>query len=140
MSDLADLAYVAYVLAVGFAAGLEPVALDAVPDCEDLFPGQPLAVITADDVGYLTPVDYVALLRGDFEVCFFGECYYGDVGQGLEVFQYPLQGAHVPGILEYGVVELVLVAVDVLRPVFGVFVAVDPSGVVLGLEDEQSED
>ena len=140
MSDLADLAYVAYVLAVGFAAGLEPVALDAVPDCENLFPGQPLAVIAADDVGYLSPVDYVALLCRDFQVCFFGECNDGDVGQGLEVFQHSAQCAYMPGILECGVVELVLVAVDVLGPVFGALAAVDPSGVVLGLEDEQSED
>lgn len=137
MSDLAD---VADVLAVGCAAWLEPVALDAVPDCEDLFPGQPLAVITADDVGYLSPVDYVALLRVDFEVCFFGECYYGDVGQGLKVFQYSAQCAYMPGILECGVVEFVLVAVDVLGPVFSALAAVDPSGVVLGLEDEDSED
>ena len=42
------------------------------------------------------------------------------------------------GILQDGVVELVLVAVDVLRPVFGVLTTINPAVAVLGLDDEDA--
>ena len=42
------------------------------------------------------------------------------------------------GILQDRIIESVFVAVDVLRPVFGVLTAVNPAVVVLGLDDEDA--
>ena len=58
--------------------------------------------------------------------------------QRLIILQDTSQRSDVAGILQDGVVELVLVAVDVLRPVFGVLTTINPAVAVLGLDDEDA--
>lgn len=93
-----------------------------------------------DDLAYLAPVDNAGFFDLDFYIG-IGLAGEGDDGQyrhRLVILQDTPQRTDVAGILQDRVVELIFVAVDVLRPVFGVLTAVNPAVVVLGLDDENA--
>lgn len=44
-----------------------------------------------------------------------------------------------PGVLQNRVVEIVLVPIDIFRPVLTVFTSVNPTTIILGLNDKDAE-
>ena len=124
----------------GFSAGFEAGGKYRVADGGYLVPGEQFFVVAPDDFGYLAPVDYCGVLRFDFEVGFFGECDYGEVGQGFVFVEHSFQCPDMPVVLEYRVVQFVLGAVDVLCPVFSAFVAIYSTAVILRFDHEDAVD
>ena len=135
---LAGAADVLQVLFVGFPARLNLGGLNGIADGVDLGPGEAFFLELAYDLPDLAPVNHTGLLHLDLDIGLAGECHDGHNGQRLEILQYPPQRPDMASVLQNGIVELVFVAVDVLRPVFGMLAAVNPTVVVLGLDDKDA--
>lgn len=125
-------------LLVGFLARLQLRRLDGIAYLIDLGPGEAFFLELIDNLAYLAPIDHAGLFYLDLYIGLAREGDNGQYRQQLIILQDTSQRSDVPGILQDGVVELVFVAVDVLRPVFGVFTAINPAVVVLGLDNEDA--
>lgn len=123
-------------LLIGLFAWLQLRRLDGIAYLIDMGPGEAFFLELIDNPAYLAPVDHAGLFDLDFYIGLARECDDGQYWQRLVVLQDTSQRSDVASILQDGVVELVLVAVDVLRPVFGVLTTINPAVVVLGLDDE----
>lgn len=123
-------------LLIGLFAWLQLRRLDGIAYLIDMGPGEAFFLELIDNPAYLAPVDHAGLFDLDFYIGLARECDDGQYWQRLVVLQDTSQRSDVASILQDRVVELVLVAVDVLRPVFGVLTTINPAVVVLGLDDE----
>ena len=112
--------------------------MDGIAYLIDLGPGEPFLLELIDNLAYLAPIDHAGLFYLDLYIGLAGEGDDGQYWQRLIMLQDTSQRSDVAGILQDRVVELVFVAVDVLRPVLGVLTAVNPAVVVLGLDDEDA--
>ena len=70
-----------------------------------------------DNLAYLAPIDHAGLFYLDLYIGLAGEGDEGQYWQRIIILQATSQRSGVAGILQDRVVELVFVAVDVLRPV-----------------------
>lgn len=101
-------------------------------------PGKTFVLELIDNLPKLAPVDNARFFHLDFDIGLAGESHDGHNRKRLKLFQDASQGTDMTGILKDRIIELILVTVDVLRPVLGVLPAVNPAIVVLGLDDEDA--
>lgn len=127
-------------LLIGFPARFYLSCLYGITYSVDLGPSEALLIKLVDDLSDLTPIDHAGFLHFDFYIGFAGESNYGKDWQRLIILENPSQCTDVTGVLQDGVVELVLIAVDVLCPVFCIFSAIYPAVVVLGFDDKNAID
>lgn len=131
---------VAQMLAIGLFARLQLGCLDGIANGVNLRPGEAFVLELIDDFLELVPVDHARFLLLDLNVSLPGKRHDGHYRKWLKLFQDASQGTDMASILQDGIVELILVTVDVLCPVLGVLPAVNPTVVVLGFYDENAID